>query len=281
MLLDKAVRELRQAGLDSPRREARLLLAGVMGLPSGHLLAYPEQEVDSTQHEHFDAALTRRVRGEPLSRILGWREFWSLDFEITPDVLDPRPDSETLVEGVLARLSGDRAELSILDLGTGSGCLLLALLHELPHAWGMGTDQSPEALQVARRNAQRLGLAERSHFFCADWGASLKGRFDVIVCNPPYIAEGERHALSTAVAEHDPPDALFSGVDGLEAYRVLVRQLPGLLDTEGIMALEIGHEQADVVSELFHGVGAGSVELLTDLGGRPRCLLLSAFASKE
>lgn len=281
ILLDKAVRELRQAGLDSPRREARLLLAGVMGLPSGHLLAYPEQEVESAHHEHFDAVLARRVRGEPLSRILGRREFWSLDFEITPDVLDPRPDSETLVEGLLARLSGDRAELSILDLGTGSGCLLLSLLHELPQAWGVGTDQSPEVLQVAKRNAQHLGLAGRSHFVCADWGASLKGRFDLIVCNPPYIAEGERRDLSAAVAEHDPPGALFSGADGLEAYRVLARQLPSLLDSDGIMALEIGHQQADVVSELFHAVGAGSVEILTDLAGHPRCLLLSAFASKE
>lgn len=279
--MDQAVRALRQAGLDSPRREARLLLSGMMGLPSGHLLAYPELDVAPGDHARFDDALARRVQGEPLSRILGRREFWSLDFEITPDVLDPRPDSETLIEGVLARAGGVCDELSILDLGTGSGCLLLSLLHELPQAWGLGTDQSPAALQVARRNAQRLGLAERSSFLCADWGASLNGRFDLIVCNPPYIAEGERRVLSVAVAEHDPAAALFAGRDGLAAYRLLARQLPRLLGPEGVAALEIGHEQAAAVSELFHAAGAGSVEILTDLGGRSRCLMLSVFASVE
>ncbi|WP_022726672.1 peptide chain release factor N(5)-glutamine methyltransferase [Fodinicurvata sediminis] len=281
ILMDQAVRALRQAGLDSPRREARLLLSGVMGLPSGHLLAYPELDVASGDHARFEDALVRRVQGEPLSRILGRREFWSQDFEITPDVLDPRPDSETLIEGVLARAGGVCDELSVLDLGTGSGCLLLSLLHELPLAWGLGTDLSLAALQVAGRNAQRLGLAERSRFLCADWGASLQGRFDVIVCNPPYIAEGERDVLSIAVAEHDPAAALFAGRDGLAAYRVLARQLPRLLEPEGTAALEIGHEQADDVFELFHAAGAGSVELLTDLGGRSRCLMLSAFASVE
>lgn len=277
-MLDKAVRELRQAGLDSPRREARLLLAGIMGVPSGHLLAYPEQEVSSCHHERFAEAMMRRVQGEPLSRILGRREFWSLDFEISPAVLDPRPDSETLVEAVLRRLNDYRKELSILDLGTGSGCLLLSLLHELPNAQGLGTDKSLEALQVARRNARRLGLAERSRFLCADWGAGLTGRFDLVVCNPPYIMEGERGELSPAVVEHDPSDALFAGMDGLSAYRVLVRQLPGLLAPEGILALEIGSGQADAVSALLRSVGAETVECLPDLAGCPRCLLTSAFA---
>ncbi|MFD1378438.1 peptide chain release factor N(5)-glutamine methyltransferase [Fodinicurvata halophila] len=275
-LLDEAARRLRESGFASPRREARLLLAGVLEVPSGKLLAYPEQEVAPRGENDFGAALERRLQGEPLSRILGRREFWSLEFEITPAVLDPRPDSETLIQGLLARLSEREGEWSVLDLGTGSGCLLLAMLHELPQARGIGTDCSEEALLVARRNATRLGLDARCRFLCADWGAALQGPFDIVLCNP-YIGEVERAGLPVEVAMHDPATALFAGPDGLAAYRSLSGQLPDLVGKNGIAAVEIGAAQAEAVARLFRQAGAGSVEVLRDIAGHPRCLLLSGF----
>lgn len=276
-LLDEAARRLRESGYESPRREARLLLAGVLELPSGKLLAYPEQEVAPCSESDFGVALERRLQGEPLSRILGRREFWSLEFEITPAVLDPRADSETLIQGLLARITEREVALSVLDLGTGSGCLLLSLLHELPQARGVGTDRSEEALHVARRNATRLGLDARCRFLCADWGSALQGPFDIVLCNPPYVSELERADLPVEVAMHDPAAALFAGPDGLAAYRTLAEQLPGLVGENGMAAVEIGATQAEAVLRLFRQTGAGSVEVLHDLADRPRCLLLSGF----
>lgn len=277
-LLDEAARRLRESGYESPRREARLLLAGVLELPSGKLLAYPEREVAPCSESTFGAALERRLQGEPLSRILGRREFWSLEFEITPAVLDPRADSETLIQGLLARITDRERAYSVLDLGTGSGCLLLALMHELPQARGVGTDCSEEALHVARRNATRLGLDARCQFLCADWGTALQAPFDIVLCNPPYVGEAERAGLSVEVAMHDPAAALFAGSDGLAAYRTLSGQLPDLVGENGLAAVEIGAAQAEAVSRLFRQTAAGSVEVLCDLADRPRCLMLSGFA---
>jgi release factor glutamine methyltransferase len=271
-----AARRLAAAGVDEPRRDARLLVCRLLGGGPELLLAQPERLLSGAEAARVEAAVARRVLREPVSRILGQREFWSLPFALNGDTLDPRPDSETLVEAVLAALPDRAAPLRILDLGTGSGCLLLALLSELPHAGGCGIDISAAAAALAAENAARLGLGGRARFLRHSWEDGLDlapDPWDLIVANPPYIASGEIAGLAPEVAGYDPPAALDGGPDGLGAYRALIPVAAEVLKPGGFIALEIGQGQAGPVEALLFDAGLTPLRRAADLAGVERCLL--------
>lgn len=272
-LLRTTTRVLRTGRVELPALEARLLVAHVLALPRETLFAHPRGPVEAHDVRHVDALVDRRRRGEPLAYILGEREFWSLPFAVSPDVLIPRPDSEAVVETALGHLGDTGRPLGILDLGTGSGCLLLALLSECPSATGVGVDLSKAALCVASSNARRLGLAKRCAFVCADWGAALAGRFDLIVSNPPYIDGLGFAGLDPTVRCFEPAAALSGGVDGLDAYRSLAAHLPRLLAANGVIVLEIGAGQREDVTRLLAEAGLADVAVGRDLAGHDRCLV--------
>jgi release factor glutamine methyltransferase len=212
------------------------------------------------------------VDREPVSRILGRREFWSLDFHLSPATLDPRPDSETLIDEALAGIPDRKAPLSVLDLGTGTGCLLLALLSELPNAAGTGIDRSEEAVATATANARRLGFGQRARFAAGDWGAGLSERFDLVVSNPPYIPEAEIETLAPEVVRFDPLAALAGGPDGLDAYRTIVAQLSNLLKSNGKVIFEVGAGQAADVAALLVTAGFSGIGTRRDLAGVERAV---------
>jgi release factor glutamine methyltransferase len=274
--LTAAAARLASAGVEEPRRDARLLIAAALEAGPERLIAEPERVPDGAEAARIEASIVRRAAREPVSRILGRRGFWTLDLEITPDTLDPRPDSETLVAAVLERIGAQGlagAPLTVLDLGTGSGCLLLALLSELPAANGLGLDISAPALEVARRNARNSGLSHRARFEVGDWGAGLDGSWQVIVSNPPYITEEEIGELAPEVVRYDPKLALTAGSDGLDAYRKLLPQAARLLAEDGVLALEVGRGQQDAVTGLLVASGFAPLGGYRDLGGIERCLL--------
>jgi release factor glutamine methyltransferase len=210
-----------------------------------------------------------------MSQILGHREFWSLDFKVTSDVLTPRPDSETVIEAVLEHVGDRRRPLRIVDLGVGSGCLLLALLSELPAASGLGVDQSVAALAIARQNGERLGLGERVRWHEGDWLDGIDERFDIIVSNPPYIPTAALAALDPEL-RYEPRAALHGGRDGLDAYRSIARHLRQKLMPGGIVALEIGHDQGNAVTAILTAAGLDAWRRRADLSGRERCILACA-----
>nr|ADI17444.1 methylase of polypeptide chain release factors [uncultured Rhodospirillales bacterium HF0070_31K06] len=208
-----------------------------------------------------------------MSHITGSREFRSLRFEVTADVLDPRPDSEVLIEAALALLPATGEPFNVLDLGTGTGCLLLAVLNERPAATGIGVDLSEAALAVARRNAWKLGLAERAQFRRGDWSNGLGGTFDLVLSNPPYIPSAEIDQLEPEVACHEPRLALDGGADGLDAYRAIAQRTPQLLANKGALIVEFGTGQAEAVCAIFAQHGLAEARLECDLAGRPRCFI--------
>lgn len=262
---------LDRAGIEAPRREARLLLAHALDLPVARLVGWPETPV--ADPAGYRALVGRRAGREPLSRILGAREFWSLSFRLAPDTLDPRPDSEALVEAALETVENRARPLRVLDLGTGTGCLLLAVLSELPGAWGLGIDLAPAAAAAARANAVALGLADRAAFMAADWTAPLAGRFDLILANPPYIRTAAIGRLEPEVAKFDPALALDGGRDGLAAYRRLMPALVPTLAEDGAAIVELGLGQARAVAALAADAGLDVAGCRLDLAGRPRALL--------
>jgi release factor glutamine methyltransferase len=211
--------------------------------------------------------------------LLGEREFWSLPFHVTPRTLVPRPESETVVEAALAHLGDRGAALDILDLGTGCGCLLLALLHELGHARGVGVDIDAGALAIARGNAERLGLGARADFLCGDWGAALDYAFDLVVANPPYVAHGSFHALATEITAFEPVTALLAGTDGLACYREIVPALPRLLGAGGLAVLEIGARQAASVSRLLADAEMRPIAVVRDLARHARCIVATRLST--
>jgi release factor glutamine methyltransferase len=266
---------LKAAGVVSARLDARLLLARALGVDGAWVFSHPDHVLQSAEAAAFDRLLARRRRREPMSHILGQREFWSMPFKVTADTLDPRPDSETVIEAILEQLPDRRAPLSVLDLGTGSGCLLLALLSELPSATGLGVDISPAALVVAGDNARALGLAGRARLQLGEWGAGLTGPFDIIVANPPYIADGELAGLAPEVRCFEPRLALAGGPDGLAAYRALASQVARLLASSppAIVAFEVGAGQAPAVSVLLQAAGLAAPTVRRDLGRVERCVI--------
>jgi release factor glutamine methyltransferase len=276
--LAAAARRLAGAGIDGAATDARLLVQEVTGLSRQALLRSPAHRLTAAETSQLVALIARRAEREPLSHILGRREFWSLEFWVTRACLDPRPDSETVVEAALARLADPARSLRVLDFGTGSGCLLLALLSELPLATGIGVDASDAALAVARENAERLGLSRRAQFVAGDWGRGVGGAFDAIVANPPYIARADIDALAPEVARHEPRLALDGGPDGLDAYRALLPDIARLLAPAGFAAIEIGAGQRAAVAGLAESAGLVCADAKRDLAGRERCLILVARA---
>jgi release factor glutamine methyltransferase len=264
---------LRAADIETARAEAWLLLAAATGLPRGALMAGALERLSAEQEEKLEALARRRAAREPMAYILGEKEFWSLPFAVAPGVLVPRPESETLVEAALAGFEQRASAPRILDLGVGSGCLLLALLSELPQAWGMGVDLSAQALALARENARRLGLAARALLVRGRWGEALAGRFDLIVSNPPYVAAGELAGLAPEVRTFEPALALVAGEDGLDAYRGLAGDCARLLAPGGRAVLEIGRGQGDAVAAILGRAGLAVVERRADLAGTERCLV--------
>ncbi len=254
-------------------RDARLLLQVAADIPIATQIAYPERSVDENAVALFEAFVARRVDRQPVAQILGRREFWSLDFMVTPDTLVPRPDSETLVQAVLDRIENRKARLSLLDFGTGTGCLLLALLHELPNATGLGVDISPRALDVAIENAMKLGLRDRAQFRLCNWDRALTPSFDIVISNPPYIPTQEIPTLQPEVSAFEPSIALDGGPDGLDAYRQLAPAAARLAKVGGLVAFEVGMGQADSVVEIGQAARLLHIATADDLAGVPRCVL--------
>lgn len=253
----------------TPRLDAELLASHALGIDRQALIL---RLPDLAPPEGLDALLARRLAHEPVAQIIGTRDFWTLNLKVTRDVLVPRPDSETLIEVALAHFEGRAGPRTVLDLGTGSGALLLAALDQWPGAQGLGIDISQAALAVARDNAALCGLADRADFITGDWGAGLDRRFDLILCNPPYIRDDAM--LPPDVAHHEPALALFGGPDGLAAYRRLANETAALLAPGGVALFEIGFDQGESAAALFRVAGL-AVALRRDLAGNPRCLIVT------
>jgi release factor glutamine methyltransferase len=268
--LEAITARLKAAGIEAPRREARLLLQAALGVDRAGLLLR-----DDVEPEVYEPLLARREAHEPLAYITGKREFWGLEFAVSPATLIPRPDTETLVEAVLE--SGLKPR-TVLDLGTGTGCLLLAVLHEFPQAFGVGVDLNPQAAFLAASNAARLGLAGRAAFFAGSWAEALAARFELVLSNPPYIESADIPRLDRDVAAYEPGMALDGGADGLSAYRAILAALPRILAPGGLAVLELGAGQAPAVTGLAAALGF-AVAQKPDLAGIPRALILN-FATE-
>lgn len=268
-----AVRKrLEAAGVESPVLDARLLLEAGAGVSRLDIVTDPRRPVSAAQVEAVDALTRRREAREPVAHIVGRKQFWTLDLAVSKDVLIPRPETEYLVEAALAAMPKD-APLSVLDLGVGSGAILLSLLSERPHARGFGVDASAEALTVARQNADVLGLSDRIVWRQGDWADGLEHGFDVVVSNPPYIVSADIAGLQPEVALFEPHLALDGGADGLEAYRRIIAALPRLLNPGATFAFEVGRGQADAVRALAAEQGLATEEPKLDIAGVPRVVL--------
>jgi release factor glutamine methyltransferase len=268
--LKEAVALMKAAGLDTPVLDARLIVQHALGLDWDDLFMKEDRPLDAAEIDRLAAALSRRAAHEPVSRIVGKRHFWTLELAVSPDTLDPRADTETLVEAVIAAYPDKSRALRMLDLGTGTGAILLALLRDYPNAEGTGIDISDGALAIARANAESHGLAGRATFRVGNWTAGLAGPFDIVLSNPPYIASGDLAGLPPDVRDYDPMAALDGGADGLDAYRAILPHVPDLLWMDGLAAFEVGMGQADAVAALGSGVGLRVVGRRKDLGGIER-----------
>lgn len=269
----RALREAAQAFetiSDTPRLDAELLLAHALGIGREALLLDPP---DAEVPDSFADLVARRVAGEPIAYLIGRRSFWTIELDVAPGVLIPRPDSETLIAAAVEHFAASDGPKRILDLGTGSGALLLAALDQWPKASGVGVDRSEAALQQARGNAERLGMDERAEFGLGDWTEGIAERFDLILCNPPYVAAGAE--LGPGVVAHEPHEALFAGEDGLADLTRIAPAIGRLLGPAGLAAIEIGFDQSESAAALFKLEGFLPV-LARDLAGRPRALLLKA-----
>lgn len=253
---------------DTARLDAELLMAAALGLSRDRLLLDPPS---ADVPDRFAAMVERRAKGEPLAYITGHRDFWTIDIEVGPGVLIPRPDSETLLMAALEHFAERNGPQRILDLGTGPGSLLLAALDQWPDASGVGVDASPVALDYARRNARRLGMDARAELRIGNWAEGIDERFDLVLCNPPYVARDA--ILGPGVREYEPAEALFAGDDGLDDLRTLATAVPALVASGGLAAIEIGFDQSEAARGLFAQEGIAT-RLAHDLAGRPRALLI-------
>jgi release factor glutamine methyltransferase len=263
--LRAAVLRLTAAGIDGAARDARVLLAFAMEIAPDRLTLHLPDALHATAQDTFEAALQARLQHQPVAQITGQRLFWGRSFKVTRDTLDPRPETEILVQAAL-----ERPFVKLLDLGTGTGCILLSLLADMPMAQGVGTDLSSAALQVADQNAQSLGLTHRATLLQSDWFSNVSGRFDLIVSNPPYIAAEEMAGLSPDVLQWEPHAALTPGGDGLQAYRAIAAGARARLLAGGRILLEIGPSQAAAVTALLAAQGFDAISVLQDFDGRDR-----------
>jgi release factor glutamine methyltransferase len=270
--------KFRQAGIDSAEADARLLISHALSIDRAGLISDGGRELNAKEMAAIDALGARRLRHEPVARIFGFKEFWSLPLQISEAVLVPRPETETVIEAAFDFIIRDgrrKDALRILDIGTGSGALLLALLSELPNARGTGTDISAPALAVARANAERHGLAARASFVECDFTAGVSGPFDLIVSNPPYVAHSDIAGLAAEVRDYDPALALDGGADGLDGYRAIAHEARGLLASGGRLIVELGAGQEGAVRALFTNAGLNVGAARADLAGIPRALSAS------
>jgi len=282
--VDNAYRQLigtlRESGSETAFLDARLLLQHVCAIEHVDLIRDPDRALTADQWAHLRDSAARRLAGEPVSRIVGTRGFWGLNFQLSPETLDPRADTETLVDAVLTAVSArGTTPRRILDLGTGTGCVLIALLSALPDAAGVGTDLSQEAVATARANALHAGISDRVQFLRADWLAGLDAQFDLVVSNPPYIPRREIAALSPEVREYDPVVALDGGADGLDAYRAILKDLDRVISPGTLVAFELGYGQCEAVADLLTRAGlrpalAGGRHVFFDLAKIARVLVM-------
>jgi len=266
--LRRAVPLLREAGIEDAARDARVLLAHALGIGHDRLTLALQDDLTDAQAALYDQALAARMARQPVAQIVGRRLFWGLSFRVTRDTLDPRPETETLVAEALKE-----PFLKLLDLGTGTGCILLSCLKSMPMARGLGVDVSEAALAVAEGNARDLDLDARARFRKSDWFAEVSGAFDLILSNPPYIAADEMPGLAAEVRDWEPHQALTPGGDGLDAYRAITRGAGGRLMPGGRLLVEIGPTQGAAVAALFRDAGLETVQVLPDLDGRDRVVL--------
>ncbi|GAB5388856.1 MAG: peptide chain release factor N(5)-glutamine methyltransferase [Alphaproteobacteria bacterium] len=274
-LWKSAQEQLAAAGVEQPRLDARLLIEHATGLDRSDIMLKPSRTLTDDQVQSITTLIDRRAKREPVARIIGMRGFWTLDLALGPDTLEPRPDTETLVDAVLGHLSKDTPAPRILDLGTGTGAILLSLLTDLPDATGVGTDISEGALQTAQQNADANGLASRVQFVQSDWAEGLADHapFDVIVSNPPYIPAQDIAGLEPEVQNHDPRRALDGGADGLDAYRMICASLPQLAAPNALVAFEMGIGQSSDVASLMQAAGCENPVILRDFGDIERVVV--------
>lgn len=277
-LLAEARLRLAEAGLPEAANDTRHLVSGLLGLASTELLTRPERPVTAEERERVRIALARRIKREPVHRILGSREFYGLELVLSAETLEPRPDTEILVDVALPYLR-QKPAARFVDFGTGTGAIALALLSECPECTGLGVDLSEDALATARANAQRLGLADRFTAVRSNWGADIHETFDLIVSNPPYIPTQVVSTLEPEVRIFDPLLALDGGMDGLDAYRSLAIESNALLAPGGVIVLEIGYDQKDSVTALFEGADFQRISATRDLGGQDRVLVFARSPS--
>ena len=272
--LDITITGFKSVNIDTAYLDARLLLCAATGLSELALITQPERKLSLYEAKSLSEMVLRRMASEPVSQILGYKEFWSLKFEVTSDVLTPRPDSETVIEAIMKHIKKPTDPLRVLDLGTGSGCLLLALLSECPNAEGVGVDIEKSAALLAQRNAERLSLNHRSAFVVSDWGESVDSKFDIIISNPPYISTSQVNNLSPEVALYEPRCALDGGLDGLDSYRTLFPFTKSALVSGGLAFFEISYDQQEVIKTLAKAYGLGFLGFQSDIAGIARVAIL-------
>lgn len=266
-MVANAAQSLRAAGIDSAARDARALVAHALGVATNRIVLLGSDSIDLKAQERLAGYLERRLRHEPVSKITGWRQFWGRDFHISKAVLDPRPETETVIVEALKHPAA-----TVLDLGTGSGILAVTLMAEWPKAQALATDISPAALAVAGKNAARYDIGDRLSFAQSNWFDGVQGEFDLIVANPPYIAMEEMAGLDRDVRDFDPHIALTPGGDGLDPYRVIAAAVGRHLSPDGRLIVEIGHQQAADVLQIFQDAGLSSLCCHPDLAGRDRVI---------
>ena len=268
----EATRQLKAAGIEGARQDAGILITHILQVDRSILYREPEKQLSAEELEAFQALIDRRAAREPVAHLIGRREFWSRDFIVNEHVLDPRPDTETLVAETLKQMPDIEKPYQVLDLGTGSGCLILTLLAERPAARGVAVDLSKDALKVAQQNTENMELLDRCQLINGAWFENVSGQFDVIVSNPPYIPEEDRSSLEPEVFDHEPHMALFAGADGLDCYRDIISSAPNYLAKGGWLGFEVGIHQAEQVKLLMEERGFSNLKITKDLAQIERCV---------